>query len=336
MTTKADSTPSRQVRPWIAALLTFLGWGLGFFYAHRPREAVIWAATSVVAPAALALAVLALAESGIIADPSWIRLLPWAATPLVAAWAWRVAASTREVTQGRPQRLFGYVLIWIVPILVALTLRFGVVQPFRNPSGSMQPTINVGEHFVVAKWSYGYGRYSASPFIGLFPRGRLFPRLPERGDLAVFRPVPEPDRDFIKRIVGLPGDRIQMIAGVLHINGEAVARQPLGEIEVAGWDGGTERVLAHREMLPNGVSYTTLDRIPDSELDNTHEYNVPEDHYFMLGDDRDNSADSRVPSVMGYVPFDNLIGRVSLIIGAPNALSARVKPGTSALYEFGG
>jgi signal peptidase I len=319
MTAQVGSTQTRQVRPWIAAALTLLGWGLGFFYARRSREAVIWAAVSVVAPAALGLGVLALAEVGAIGEPGWLRLLPWLATALVAAWVWRTTAGAREVERGPPKRLLGYVLIWIVPILVALTLRFGVVQPFRNPSGSMQPAINVGEYFVVTKWSYGYGRYSASPFVGLFPRGRLFPRQPERGDLVVFRPVPEPDRDFVKRVVGLPGDRIQMIAGVLHINGEAVTRQSLGEIGIAGGDGAIERVPAHREMLPNGVSYTTLDRIPDSELDNTPEYIVPEGRYFMLGDDRDNSADSRVPSIMGYVPFDNLIGRVSLIIGAPNA-----------------
>jgi signal peptidase I len=323
MTAPVDSARMRQVRPWIAALLTFPGWGLGFFYAGRPREAVIWAAASLVAPALLGLAVLALAEWGVIGEPGWLRLLPWAAAVLVAAWAWRVAARSREVAQGPPRRLLGYLLLWLVPILVALTLRFAVVQPFRNPSGSMQPALSVGEYFVVTKWSYGYSRYSASPFDGLFPPGRIFPREPQRGDLVVFRPVSEPDRDFIKRLVGLPGDRIQMIAGALQINGEAVARQPLGEIEIAGGDGVAERVQAHRETLPNGVSYTTLDRFPDSELDNTREYVVPEGHYFMLGDDRDTSADSRVPSIMGYVPFDNLVGRVSLIIGAPDRRRAR-------------
>jgi signal peptidase I len=309
---------TRLVRPWIAALLTFLGWGLGFFYARRPRDALIWAAASLIAPAALVLTVLALAEAGIVDAPGWLRLLPWAATVLVAGWAWRVAAREREVARGPPERLLGYLLLWLVPILVALTLRFAVVQPFRNPSGSMQPAINVGEHFVVTKWSYGYTRYSFSPFEAMLPRGRVFAREPERGDLVVFRPAPEPDRDYIKRLIGLPGDRIQMIDGALHINGEASSRQPLGEIEISGPDGAVEHVPAYRETLPNGVSYVTLDRFAESELDNTREFTVPEGHYFMLGDDRDNSADSRVSSLMGYVPADGLVGRVSLIIGAPD------------------
>src|SRR5688572_17082055 len=113
-------------------------------------------------------------------------------------------------------------------LALAMVLRFTIAQPFRIPSGSMQPTLEVGDYIVVTKWSYGYGRFSFAPLEGLLPRGRLFGSAPERGDVVVFRPSPEPDRDFIKRVIGLPGDRIQVIDGVLHINGEAVQHEDLG------------------------------------------------------------------------------------------------------------
>lgn len=173
----------------------------------------------------------------------------------------------------------------------------------------MLPTLHIGDTFAVSKRSYGYSRYSFAPFHDLLPRGRWLGRVPERGDVVVFRPAPEPDRAFVKRLVGLPGDRIQMIDGVLHINGAAVEREALGLLDVAG-HAGVERIPAFRETLPNGVSYVTLDRTPNSEIDNTSVFVVPAGAYFVMGDDRDNSADSRVSSVVGYVPSDNLIGRV--------------------------
>jgi signal peptidase I len=203
----------------------------------------------------------------------------------------------------------------VLALVLLVVLRFAALHPFRMPSGSMQPTLGIGDHFLVAKWSYGYSRYSFAPLHDLLPRGRWLAHAPERGDLVVFRPVPEPDRDFIKRLIGLPGDRIQMIDGALHINGQAVVREAIAavEIEQAGF---SERVPAFRETLPNGVSYVTLDRTPRSELDNTRVFVVPAGHYFMMGDDRDNSADSRVPSMVGYVPYDNLVGRVDYILAS--------------------
>ena len=177
----------------------------------------------------------------------------------------------------------------------------------------MQPTLQVGDYVVVAKSSYGYSRFSAPPLHGMLPPGRLFGHEPQRGDIAVFRPVPEPDRDFIKRIIGMPGDRIQMIDGALHINGQAVQREALGAVEFRNEDGLSEQIDAWRETLPNGITYTTFDRTPASELDNTRVFLVPEGHYFMMGDDRDNSADSRVSSIVGYVPYDNLVGRADYL-----------------------
>lgn len=212
-------------------------------------------------------------------------------------------------------------LISIVAVLVVtFVLPFGWgLRTFRMPSGSMQPTLYAGDHFVITKWNYGYGRYSFAPFPG--PDARLLARAPQRGDLVVFRPVPEPDRDFIKRVIGLAGDRVQMIDGVLHLNDEPVARESLGEVSFTDETGGPISGQGYRETLPGGASYIVLDR-GNTELDNTRVFVVPEGHIFLIGDDRDNSADSRVPSVVGYVPEDNLVGRVAWII--PTSPSERL------------
>jgi signal peptidase I len=307
-------------------LLTFFGWGVGFYYA-RSKAAWPWAFAQIIASVAIGVVLVSFAYY---VSPTILRMLgagdgPSLAFTLllnvpVAIVAWIVAARRTEVQPAGAGRLFGYLLIWLVPMILsvalAMSFRFTLFQPFRMPSGSMQPTLHVGDYFIVSKSSYGYSRYSAAPFESLLPPGRYHAREPQRGDVVVFRPEPEPDRDFVKRVVGLPGDRIQMVDGQLTINGQAVAREDLGVHAFVNEDGFTEQVQEYREALPNGVSYLTFDRTPRGELDNTSVYVVPPGHYFMLGDDRDNSADSRVPSVVGYVPFDNLIGRVDLILAS--------------------
>ncbi|ANP44642.1 signal peptidase I [Candidatus Viadribacter manganicus] len=212
-------------------------------------------------------------------------------------------------------------------LALAMVLRFTIAQPFRIPSGSMQPTLEVGDYIVVTKWSYGYGRFSFAPLEGLLPHGRLFGSEPQRGDVVVFRPQPEPDRDFIKRVIGLPGDRIQMINGVLTINGESVQRESLGERPFENEHGIIEHIQTYRETLPNGVSYIAFDR-GSMELDNTRVFEVPEGHYFMMGDDRDNSADSRVPSVVGFVPYDNLVGPAQFVVVSFNNSTSIFRPWT--------
>jgi signal peptidase I len=167
-------------------------------------------------------------------------------------------------------------------LALAMVLRFTIAQPFRIPSGSMQPTLEVGDYIVVTKWSYGYGRFSFAPLEGLLPHGRLFGSQPQRGDVVVFRPTPEPDRDFIKRVIGMPGDRIQVVDGVLHINGAPVQREALGETPFENEHGMIERIATYRETLPNGVSYITFDK-GVTELDNTRVYEVPEDHFLHDG-----------------------------------------------------
>lgn len=214
-------------------------------------------------------------------------------------------------------------------LALAMVLRFTIAQPFRIPSGSMQPTLAVGDYIVVTKWSYGYGRYSFAPLEGLLPHGRMFARTPERGDVVVFRPTPEPNKDFIKRVIGLPGDRIQMIDGVLHINDEPVQREMIGTTRECPESNGMARdVVTYRETLPNGVSYVTCDKIERSELDNTRVFVVPEGEYFMMGDDRDNSADSRVSSMVGYVPFENLVGPAQFIVVSFDETTSIFRPWT--------
>jgi signal peptidase I len=213
-------------------------------------------------------------------------------------------------------------------LALAMVLRFTIAQPFRIPSGSMQPTLEVGDYIVVTKWSYGYGRFSFAPLEGLLPRGRLFGSQPQRGDVVVFRPLPEPDRDFIKRLIGLPGDRIQVINGAVHINGEPIERESLGTVSFENEAGFVEQIPAWRETLPNGVSYTTFDKNPRGELDNTRVFVVPDGHYFMMGDDRDNSADSRVPSVVGFVPYDNLVGPAQFTVVSFDSSTSIFRPWT--------
>ena len=208
----------------------------------------------------------------------------------------------------------------VYALLIAGVIRSFLFQPFNIPSGSMEATLQIGDYLFVSKSTYGFSRYSF-PF-GLIPfEGRFFVTSePQRGDIVVFKFPPDNSTDYIKRLIGLPGDRIQMMDGVLYINDEAVPKEKIEDyVETIGEE--PRSIPRYRETLPNGVSYEVLDRDPQGNLDDTQVFVVPEGHYFMMGDNRDNSADSRVD--VGYVPFENFVGKAQIIFFSTDG-SARI------------
>jgi signal peptidase I len=223
------------------------------------------------------------------------------------------AEPAQSVSWGRAFRsLFLGVLLLLCALALLPGFRSFGYQLFNMPSGSMKPTLLLGDYFVAAKYAYGYSRYSLPWSPQLFD-GRIFGSQPRYGDVVVFRLPRDPSTDYVKRVVGLPGDQIQMIHGVLNINGVAVKQEQIEDFVETDASGRAARVKQWRETLPNGVSYAILDLYPESFWDNTRVYAVPAAHYFVLGDNRDNSQDSRTSQV-GYVPFENLVGRVDRII----------------------
>ncbi len=207
---------------------------------------------------------------------------------------------------------FETVRVIIHALLIALVIRTFLFQPFNIPSGSMKDTLLIGDYLFVSKYSYGYSRFSL-PFSPNLFSGRIFGAEPTRGDVVVFKLPRDNETDYIKRVIGLPGDKIQMIDGQLYINGTAVKRERLPDTTDADATGRQVPVKRWRETLPNGVSYETLDLVDNGFYDNTQVYEVPAGHFFMMGDNRDNSADSRVLSQVGYVPYENLIGKAQVI-----------------------
>lgn len=207
----------------------------------------------------------------------------------------------------------------VYALLIAGVIRSFLFQPFNIPSGSMENTLLVGDYLFVSKAAYGYSRYSF-PFAFLPFSGRFLAGTPTRGDVVVFKFPGDNATDYIKRLVGLPGDRVQMMNGVLYINDQAVPKVKIEDyIEDTG--GFEHRVPQYRETLPGGVSYTVLDRDEQGALDDTQVFVVPEGHYFMMGDNRDNSADSRAD--VGYVPFENFVGKAEVIFFSTDG-SARI------------
>ncbi len=202
-------------------------------------------------------------------------------------------------------------------LLLAIVLRTFLFQPFNIPSGSMKPTLLVGDYIFVSKWSYGYSHHSL-PFSPRIFDGRIWGSDPERGDVVVFKYPSDTSKDYIKRIIGLPGDKIQLQDSVVLVNGKPISREQKGSFTDEP-SGVTTPIYV--ETMANGAAYETLDFRAGNDADNTGVFEVPQGHYFFLGDNRDNSLDSRFD--VGMVPAENLVGKAQVIF-------LSLKNGTSA------
>ena len=317
---------TRRIRPWIAGLLTILGLGVGLFYAGRTRAALYMAAISIALGAVLAIAGLAYLYLNGPTQLSFIDPNSFSTADMVSLAISVVLAigvgvfvfrNPRVVNRAGPARLLGYFGIWLAPIIgaaaIALVLRMFLLQPFHIPSGAMKPTLQVGDYLVVDKTSFGYSKASLIyPFTRMAINGRVFANTPERGDVVVFKNRKDGNQDYVKRLIGMPGDTVQMLGGRLQINGAPVAKELVTAYapEICGPSGNGD---IYRETLDNGVSYIVQECFGDEGmLDNTAVYQVPDGHFFMLGDNRDQSQDSRVISQVGYVHFDSLVGKARL------------------------
>jgi signal peptidase I len=207
-------------------------------------------------------------------------------------------------------------------LLIALVIRTFFFQPFNIPSGSLIPTLLIGDYLFVSKYSYGYSQHSF-PFSAVPISGRVMSSDPKRGDVAVFKLPRDNSTDYIKRVVGIPGDRIQVIQGVLHVNGSAVKEERIGETPVDLGAGYRGRAVAYWETLPGNSARHQIHKQNDGRglYNNTNVFMVPPGHYFMMGDNRDNSTDSRDESV-GFVPLVNFVGRAEIIFFSIDERSA--------------
>jgi signal peptidase I len=210
-------------------------------------------------------------------------------------------------------------------VLLALLIRTFLFEPFNIPSGSMIPSLLVGDYLFVSKSSYGYSRYSFPLGLGGF-EGRILSDPPKRGDVVVFKLPTDTSIDYIKRIVALPGETVQMKNGRLYINDKRIERVSKGLAKFDAGDGTETDVTIYQEILPDNIAHVIYEISDDEMLDNTDKFTVPDGHYFMMGDNRDNSQDSRVQDLVGFVPFENFVGRADRLFFSTN--------GSAYFYEF--
>lgn len=228
-------------------------------------------------------------------------------------------AASKKAVKPAPQgdSLIESVKTIIMALSIALFLRIFLFQPFNIPSESMRPGLLVGDYLWTSKWDYGYSNASI-PFSPKILNGRVLGQTPERGDVVVFKLPADPRQDYIKRLIGMPGDRIQVVGGQVILNGTPVKHEMLEPETITEQNGNIRTTTRFRETLPNGRSYVTYDFETNGMFDDTQVFVVPEGHYFMMGDNRDNSTDSRADPILqsgvGFVPAENLVGRGRIVL----------------------
>lgn len=300
MTEDTSSEKSRRVRPWIAPLLTFLGWGLGAYYSGKTNLAVRLCILQFTVGLFLGGIFLLL----ILNDAIPVSFLPapnaityfdaaiWLVSFLVAIFVFTQVSKTKSAPNRGLSGLLGYIGLWAFPVVVSvalmLTVRSYLIHPFHIPSGSMQPTIAVNDYVLIDKMRF---RDKAST--------------PERGEIIVFKNQKHGNRAYVSRVIGLPGEEIVIQDGEVFINGEKIPRQ----FQSTNLDGSA----SYLETLDNGTTYLTFD-YGAGPLDNVGPYTVPPGHYFFMSDNRDRSQDSRVISRVGYISREHLVGPVMKIV----------------------
>lgn len=203
---------------------------------------------------------------------------------------------------------------FIYAVGLALVFRSLLFEPFHIPSGSMRGTLLEGDYIFVNKFSYGYSRYSF-PLGGFLPEfDRIWKTTPKQGDVIVFRKPNQPYIDYIKRLIGMPGDTVQVTDGVLYVNGQPVLRTRIEDFQDETIPGMVRNIKQYIEILPNDRAYMVLDETQQGAVDFTEAFTVPEGQYFFMGDNRDNSVDSRYMSEVGFVPEENLVGRAEIVL----------------------